>query len=95
MLTLLGEERAGLRAVSMQAPLHLNQRWSLDFLSDTIGACRKFRILTANDDCCRENLGLIAEAQDFTTQWLWTYNNGRPKMGIGGIIPAQKLKMAA
>jgi putative transposase len=37
------------------------QRWSLDFLSDTFGACRKFRILAVNDDCCRENLALIAE----------------------------------
>jgi putative transposase len=26
---------------------------------------------------------------------LWTYNNDRPNMGIGGITPAMKLKMAA
>ncbi len=37
----------------------------------------------------------IEEAQDFATQWLWTYNNDRPNMGIGAITPAQKLKMAA
>ena len=37
----------------------------------------------------------IEEAQDFATQWLWTYNNDRPNMAIGGITPAQKLKMAA
>ena len=37
----------------------------------------------------------IEEAQDFATQWLWTYNNDRPNMGIGGMTPAQKLKMAA
>ncbi|MBX5082673.1 IS3 family transposase [Rhizobium lentis] len=37
----------------------------------------------------------IEEAQKFATQWLWTYNNERPNMGIGGITPAQKLKMAA
>ena len=35
----------------------------------------------------------IEEAQHFATQWLWTYNNDRPKMG--GTTPAQKLKMAA
>ena len=29
------------------------------------------------------------------TQWLWTYNNNRPNMSIGGLTPAQKLKMAA
>jgi putative transposase len=37
----------------------------------------------------------IEEAQDFATQWLWTYNNDRPNMAIGGMTPAQKLKMAA
>lgn len=37
----------------------------------------------------------IEEVQDVATQWLWTYNNERPNMGIGGITPAQKLKMAA
>ena len=47
-------------------------------------------------------------AQDFATEWLWTYNNERPNIplmvcrqtiagqrGIGGITPAMKLKMAA
>lgn len=38
---------------------------------------------------------LSGEAQDQATQWLWNYNNERPNMGIGGITPAQKLKMAA
>ena len=37
----------------------------------------------------------IEEAQDQATQWLWTYNNDRSNMGIGGITPAMKLKMAA
>ena len=37
----------------------------------------------------------IEEAQDHATQWLWTYNNDRPNMAIGGITPAQKLKIAA
>jgi putative transposase len=27
----------------------------------------------------------IEKAQDFATQWLWTYNNDRPNTGIGGI----------
>ena len=35
------------------------------------------------------------EAQDQTTEWLWTYNNERPNMGIGGVTPAMKLKTAA
>jgi putative transposase len=37
----------------------------------------------------------IEEAQDTATEWLWTYNNDRPNMGIGGLTPAQKLKLAA
>ena len=35
----------------------------------------------------------IREVQDHATQWLWTYNNDRPNMGLGGITPAQKLKL--
>jgi len=35
----------------------------------------------------------IEELQSRATQWLWTYNNDRPNMGIGGITPIQKLKL--
>ena len=34
----------------------------------------------------------IEEAQTSATEWLWTYNNERPNMAIGGITPAQKLE---
>lgn len=37
----------------------------------------------------------IDEVQEHATEWLWTYNNDRPNMGIGGLTPAQKLKLAA
>jgi putative transposase len=37
----------------------------------------------------------IEEAQHQATEWLWTNNNQRPNVGIGGITPAMKLKMAA
>ena len=56
-----GRKRARGSRTPIPAPLRPNQRWSLDFLSDTFGACRKFRILAVNDDCCRENLALIAD----------------------------------
>ncbi len=56
-----GRKRARGSRSPMPMPLLPNQRWSLDFLSDTFGACRKFRILAVNDDCCRENLALIAD----------------------------------
>jgi putative transposase len=37
----------------------------------------------------------IEEAQNQATEWLWTYRNERPNMGIGGITPAMELKTAA
>ncbi|KZL24648.1 Integrase core domain protein [Pseudovibrio sp. WM33] len=37
----------------------------------------------------------IHQVQAQATRWLWTYNNQRPNMAIGGISPATKLKLAA
>jgi len=37
----------------------------------------------------------ISKVQDFATPWLWTYNNERPNMSLGGITPKQKVAMAA
>jgi putative transposase len=37
----------------------------------------------------------IEEVQDAATRWLWTYNNERPNMALGGITPIQRLKLAA
>jgi putative transposase len=56
-----GRKRARGSRTPMPVPLRPNQRWSLDFVSDTFGASRKFRILAVNDDCTRQNLGLIAD----------------------------------
>lgn len=36
----------------------------------------------------------IEHAQDEATKWLWTYNNLRPNMAIGGITPAMMLNNA-
>ena len=38
------------------------------------------------------NFATIMEVQDYATDWLWTYSNERPNMGIGGFTPIQKLK---
>jgi putative transposase len=40
------------------ASITCRSKGSLDFVSDTFGASRKFRMLAVNDDCCRENLCL-------------------------------------
>ena len=50
-----GRKRARGSRSPMPEALHPNQRWSMDFVSDTFGASRRFRILAVNDDCCREN----------------------------------------
>ena len=47
----------------MPEALRPGERWSVDFLSDTFGASRRFRILAVNDHCCRENLCLMAETR--------------------------------
>lgn len=53
------------RAVGTRAPMALpegpNQRWSLDFVSDTLTDGRRFRILAVVDDFTRECLCLVAD----------------------------------
>jgi putative transposase len=56
-----GRKRAlGTRA-PMTVPQGPNQRWSLDFVSDTLTDSRRFRILTVVDDYSRECLCLVAD----------------------------------
>jgi putative transposase len=56
-----GRTRARGTRTPMPIPIRPTIRWSLDFVSDTFGASRKFRILAVNDDCTRENLCLVAD----------------------------------
>ncbi len=42
-------------------PQEPNQRWSLDFVSDTLEDGRRFRILVVVDDCTRECLALVVD----------------------------------
>jgi putative transposase len=42
-------------------PSGSNQRWSLDFVSDTLGDGHRFRILAVVDDFTRECLALVAD----------------------------------
>lgn len=56
-----GRKRARGSRAPMPVALRPGERWSLDFVSDTFGASRKFRMLAVNDDCCRENLCLVAD----------------------------------
>jgi putative transposase len=69
---LYGEERLQVRrrggrkrALGTRAPIALpqgpNQRWSLDFVSDTLTDSRRFRMLTVVDDFTRECVTLVAD----------------------------------
>ncbi len=53
------------RALGTRAPLAMpqgpNQRWSLDFVSDTLTDSRRFRMLAVVDDFTRECLTLVAD----------------------------------
>jgi putative transposase len=53
------------RALGTRSPLTMpqgpNQRWSLDFVSDTLTDSRRFRILTVVDDFTRECLTLVGD----------------------------------
>jgi putative transposase len=53
------------RAIGTRAPMTvlmaLNDRWSLDFVSDQLTDSRRFRILAVVDDCTRECLTLVAD----------------------------------
>lgn len=56
-----GRKRAlGTRA-PMMLPSTINQRWSLDFVSDTLGDGRRFRILCMVDDFSRECLATVVD----------------------------------
>jgi putative transposase len=42
-------------------PTLLNERWSMDFVRDTLGDGRVFRALTIVDDCSRESLAIVVD----------------------------------
>jgi putative transposase len=56
-----GRKRAlGTRA-PMALPQAVNQRWSLDFVADTLDSGRRFRVLVVVDDFTRECLALVVD----------------------------------
>ena len=56
-----GRKRAMGTRAPMMLPLAINQRWSLDFVSDTLSDGRRFRILCVVDDFSRECLTLVVD----------------------------------
>jgi len=56
-----GRKRALGTRMPMTLPQGPNQRWSLDFVSDTLTDGRRFRILAVVDDFTRESLCLVPD----------------------------------
>jgi putative transposase len=56
-----GRKRAMGTRAPMTMPQGANQRWSLDFVSDTLSCGRRIRILAVVDDFTRENLALVVD----------------------------------
>ena len=56
-----GRKRARGSRTPMPVPLRPNQRWSLDFVSDSLICGCRFRILCVVDDYTRECLALVAD----------------------------------
>jgi putative transposase len=56
-----GRKRALGTRTPMTLPNRINQRWSLDFVSDTLSDGRRFRILCIVDDYSRECLAAVVD----------------------------------
>jgi len=58
-------------------------------------SCRRVEVVSSSD---HHKIYRAATADmaplEFVAQQLWVYKNERSNMGIGGIIPVQKMKMA-
>lgn len=56
-----GRKRFKGERVPLKPADHLNQRWSLDFMSDSLCTSRRFRTLNIGDNFSRENRGILAD----------------------------------
>lgn len=62
------------------------------WITYTHPAYERYNRRTVRYDWLAQNLfGSLEELPHGATAWLWTYNNERPNMALGGIIPRQKL----
>jgi len=57
----IGRKRAAPTRVPLMPAERPNQRWSMDFVHDSLVDGRRFRVLSVVDDCTRESLCLIAD----------------------------------
>ena len=54
-------KRISVPRVPRTAPTQPNERWSMDFMSDTLGDGRTIRLFTLVDDCSRESPAILVD----------------------------------
>lgn len=54
-------KRLRVERIPLKPSVRLNQRWSLDFVSDSLCTGRRFRTLNVGDDFSRENRGILVD----------------------------------
>ena len=54
-------KRVSIARIPATVPRRPMERWSMDFMSDTLGDGRTFRIFTLVDDCSRKSPGLLVD----------------------------------
>lgn len=93
------EHEAGVKTADLcrkQAPMAIpqeaNQRWSLEFVSDSLACGRRFRLLNVIDDYHQECLACIpslAAARQLIEVWRTDYDTVRAHSSLGGLAPAE------
>jgi len=68
-----GRKRALGSRTPMMVPAGINQRWSLDFVSDTLADGRRFRVLCVLDDFSRECLATVVDTSLVVNQRGWPH----------------------
>jgi putative transposase len=56
-----GRKRLRGERIPLKSAERVNQRWSLDFMSDSLCTGRRFRTLNIGDDFSRENRGILTD----------------------------------
>jgi putative transposase len=82
----------------LAVPDSINECWSMDFIQagnpQQNGYIERYNRTVRYDGLGRYLFVSIEGVQDRTTGWLWTYDNERNNMAIGGIIHEMRLVLA-
>ena len=71
---------------------HKIHKWRFSYLCTNKAYVERYNRTVRHEWLEMNAFNSIEEAQETATKWLWTYNNERPNMAIGGITPAMKVK---